>query len=114
MRFASIVGCVLPLALAEMLVIPQVDDAVKLQLAQFSDYYADAYAINNTVESREEALPLPESRGLEERAATVYWYEAITKRGISAFNNNPTTYKIYRNVKDYGAIGYGSSSTLKM
>ncbi|KAJ3556787.1 hypothetical protein NPX13_g10062 [Xylaria arbuscula] len=104
MRFSSVVGCVLPLVLAETLVIPQVDDAIRLQLAQFSDYYVEVD--NTTIESRE-ALPILGSRDLEERAASTYWYESITKRGISAFNDNPKTYKVYRNVKDYGAVGDG-------
>ncbi|KAF1959823.1 pectin lyase-like protein [Byssothecium circinans] len=39
--------------------------------------------------------------------ATTYWYESIQKQGRAAFNANPSGYKIYRNVKDYGARGDG-------
>lgn len=39
--------------------------------------------------------------------ATQFWYEAITKQGTAAFNTNPSAYKVYRNVKDYGAVGDG-------
>ena len=42
---------------------------------------------------------------IEPRAATAYWYETITKQGKAAFNTN-ANYKVYRNVKDYGAVGY--------
>ncbi|KAI0973486.1 glycoside hydrolase family 55 protein [Xylaria arbuscula] len=102
MRFISLVGLALSLALAEKLVIPAVEDAVSLQLAEFSDYYVDA--TNKTFDSADTAR---EARSVESRQASSYWYENIAHQGISAFNNNPTTYKVYRNVKDYGAIGDG-------
>ncbi|KAI0407244.1 glycoside hydrolase family 55 protein [Xylaria palmicola] len=106
MRFSGVVGLVLPLALAEKLVIPAVEEAVSLQLAQFSEYYVDA--ANETFK-----LPDPQSshdaRDVEERQASGYWYETIAHQGISAFNTNPTTYKVYRNVKDYGAKGDGTT-----
>ncbi|KAI0188725.1 glycoside hydrolase family 55 protein [Xylaria flabelliformis] len=109
MHFASIVGLVLPLIVAEKLVIPAVEEAVNLQLAKFSEYYVDA--ANETLDSRE-ALDAPayhNARGIEERQAGSYWYETIAHQGISAFNDNPTTYKVYRNVKDYGAKGDGTT-----
>jgi len=34
-----------------------------------------------------------------------YWLKDIQKQGIAAFNPNPQGYKVFRNVKDYGAIG---------
>lgn len=34
-----------------------------------------------------------------------HWMQTITRRGKSAYNSNPSTYKVYRNVKDYGAKG---------
>jgi len=36
-----------------------------------------------------------------------YWYEEITHNGISPFISNGTSWKVYRNVKDYGAQGDG-------
>ncbi|KAK5626045.1 hypothetical protein RRF57_001761 [Xylaria bambusicola] len=89
----------------EELVIPAVEDAVKFQLAQFSDYYVDAG--NYTVESRE-ALPIVERRNIEERQSSGYWFADIAKQGISAFNDD-STYKIFRNVMDYGAVGDGTT-----
>jgi glucan 1,3-beta-glucosidase len=106
MRFTSIITLVLPLALGEKLVIPAVEKAVRLQLAEFSDYYVDA---NNNTLDLDSLGPRStnDARGIEERqAAGSYWYETIAHKGISAFNANPTTYKVYRNVKDYGAKGY--------
>ncbi|KIM34208.1 glycoside hydrolase family 55 protein [Serendipita vermifera MAFF 305830] len=36
-----------------------------------------------------------------------YWLESMPHVGTAAFNPTPSTYKVYRNVKDYGAIGDG-------
>ncbi|KAG8930575.1 hypothetical protein FRC02_004038 [Tulasnella sp. 418] len=40
-------------------------------------------------------------------ASDPYWMQTIARQGISAYNPNPSTYKVYRNVKDYGAVGDG-------
>lgn len=34
-----------------------------------------------------------------------YWLENLPHQGISAFANNSASYKVFRNVKDYGAVG---------
>ncbi|KAI1129708.1 glycoside hydrolase family 55 protein [Nemania abortiva] len=107
MRFTSIVGlAVAPLALAEKLVIPAVEKAVTLQLAEFSKYYVDAS--NETLDSPA-TVSSHDVRSIEERQTSTYWYETIAHQGISAFNANVTTYKVYRNVKDYGAKGDGTT-----
>ncbi|KAI0082779.1 exo-beta-1,3-glucanase [Panus rudis PR-1116 ss-1] len=36
-----------------------------------------------------------------------YWLQNIKHQGISAFNANPSSYKVFRNVKDFGAKGDG-------
>ncbi len=36
-----------------------------------------------------------------------YWLESLTHQGIAAFNADPGSYKVFRNVKDFGAIGNG-------
>lgn len=36
-----------------------------------------------------------------------YWLETIKHQGISAFNPDPATYQVFRNVKDFGAAGDG-------
>jgi hypothetical protein len=38
-------------------------------------------------------------------AATAYWLETIKHQGISAFNSDPATYQVFRNVKSFGAKG---------
>jgi glucan 1,3-beta-glucosidase len=37
-----------------------------------------------------------------------YWYSQITHNGISPFIANGTSWKVYRNVHDYGALGDGT------
>ncbi|KAJ6581152.1 exo-beta-1,3-glucanase [Mycena capillaripes] len=36
-----------------------------------------------------------------------FWMQNIKHQGIAAFNPNPTTYQVFRNVKDFGAKGDG-------
>lgn len=36
-----------------------------------------------------------------------YWLENIKHQGIAAFNSDPSTYQVFRNVKDFGAKGNG-------
>lgn len=36
-----------------------------------------------------------------------YWLEKMKHQGIAAYNPNATDYKVFRNVKDYGAVGDG-------
>ncbi|KAG8886521.1 hypothetical protein FRB97_003032 [Tulasnella sp. 331] len=40
-------------------------------------------------------------------AGAPHWEQTITRQGISAYNANPSTYQIYRNVKNFGAKGDG-------
>lgn len=44
---------------------------------------------------------------VQERQASSYWYENISHQGISA--TAPSGYKVFRNVKDYGAKGMTSN-----
>jgi glucan 1,3-beta-glucosidase len=36
-----------------------------------------------------------------------YWLETIKHQGTSPFNPNPSSYQVFRNVKDFGAKGDG-------
>ncbi|TFK36999.1 exo-beta-1,3-glucanase [Crucibulum laeve] len=38
-----------------------------------------------------------------------FWLESIKHQGISAFNSNPSGYQVFRNVKDFGAKGDGTT-----
>ena len=39
--------------------------------------------------------------------ADPFWLETIKHQGISAFNADPKSYQVFRNVKDFGAKGDG-------
>lgn len=36
-----------------------------------------------------------------------FWLEKIKHQGIAPFSSDPTAYKVFRNVKDFGAVGDG-------
>ncbi|KAF8992167.1 exo-beta-1,3-glucanase [Cyathus striatus] len=36
-----------------------------------------------------------------------FWMQSIKHQGISAYNSDPAGYKVFRNVKDFGAVGDG-------
>lgn len=40
---------------------------------------------------------------IERQTSSSYWYENIQHQGVSAFG--PSGYRVYRNVRDYGATG---------
>ena len=101
----------LPLALGEKLVIPAVEKAVAAEKEQFSAYtdYIDgptgaAKAVASKATPKVLAQVLKTQAKAAVAAAAPYWYEQIVHQGISAFNSD-ASYKVYRNVKDYGAVG---------
>ena len=49
---------------------------------------------------------VPWSRG-KAHPSEPYWLEKIKHQGIAAYNPDPAGYKVFRNVKDYGAVGDG-------
>ena len=112
MRIANILTT-LPLALCQELVIPQVERAVAQErelFAKYTDYVAGPTGAAKAAASK--ATPKVLAKVVQQNAriaavaaaGTPYWYEQITHQGRSAFNND-ATYKVYRNVKDYGAKG---------
>ena len=87
--------------------IPQVDHAVSIALskaAKYTGYRGPTGTANSSV-----AEPTAASHSLEAAAAAVadppYWLADVTHQGIAAFNADPSTYVVFRNVKDYGAAG---------
>lgn len=40
-------------------------------------------------------------------ASDPFWMQNIKHQGISAFNSAPSSYQVFRNVKDFGAKGDG-------
>lgn len=53
------------------------------------------------------ALSLGGSRELQPKAQNEYWVAALKDQARASFNPDPNNYKVFRNVKDYGAVGDG-------
>lgn len=53
------------------------------------------------------AAPKPLAPSLEDRQAPAspYWLSQIPRQGTVAYGSNSAGYKVFRNVKDYGAVG---------
>ncbi|CAE6477166.1 unnamed protein product [Rhizoctonia solani] len=67
--------------------------------------FAAAYLVS-TVQSLGTTCTAPLGLGTA-AASDPYWMQTITRRGGSPYNPSPSTYKVFRNVKDYGAKGDG-------
>jgi glucan 1,3-beta-glucosidase len=97
----SVIAC----ARAQILDLPQVDELVREALVPFAAYthfhgskQNSSGAIQSVVQSVMQSVSV----------ATVdspYWLANIAHQGLAAFNSNPATYTVFRNVKDYGAVG---------
>lgn len=48
---------------------------------------------------------VPEKTPVAAPSDASYWLADIKHQGIAAFNQDPSGYKVFRNVKDYGAKG---------
>lgn len=64
---------------------------------------ASAAAIRSTLSNW--TAPIEFSSKAVAASSSSYWLEDITHQGIAAFNSNPSSYVVFRNVKDYGAKG---------
>lgn len=101
----SLFGALAPLFLsvaAEKLVLNTVEHLVQQILEDKSDYVnyhgpsqnqtiSDTTTTTNKIQTNVNA------------ASTTYWYEAVTKQGLAP--EAASGYVVYRNVKDYGAVG---------
>ncbi|KAJ5296103.1 hypothetical protein PENANT_c021G04247 [Penicillium antarcticum] len=102
----SLLAC----ASAQLLDIPELDDIISEAMQPFEQYTSfdapteiasAAAAVETDVDVAQEVLT-------ETAAAdTAYWLADIAHQGKAAFNVNPSTYTVFRNVKDYGAKGDG-------
>lgn len=108
MHFAPLLSClsVIACARAQILDLPQVDELVREALVPFAAYThfhgstqnSSGATIQSVVQSVVQSVSV----------ATVdspYWLANIAHQGLAAFNSNPSTYTVFRNVKDYGAVG---------
>ena len=85
------------LAQAILFEIPEVAEVVDDIKAKYSEYihYDGSDIPYDNLTTRGDLV--------ESRQSGAYWYEQIAHRGIAA--TGPSGYKVYRNVKDYGAKG---------
>ena len=87
-------------------VIPEIDNAVNSALNKYRPY--TAYKGPAPAAATQATLAAPKSNFVAPAAVAApgasYWLEQIKHQGIAAFNPD-TSYKTFRNVKDYGAKG---------
>ena len=106
MRFFSVAVYSFALARTNALInIPAVSSVVSSALEEYSVYVTAAFA-----EATAGPLAHKDTRHsqLQARQAVTdpeYWLADITHQGIAAFNSDPSSYAVFRNVKDYGAAG---------
>ena len=85
--------------------IPQVDHAVSLALSKAANYTG----YRGPTGTAAVAKPTTESHAIEAAVSDpAYWLADITHQGIAAFNAAPSSYQVFRNVKDFGAKGKSS------
>lgn len=57
------------------------------------------------------AAPTSESLTIHPRQAqSTYWLSQIQRQGTVAYSSTDPGYKVFRNVKDYGAVGKSEAS----
>ena len=118
MKFRSATALVAASALclhgvnAQILNIPEVDAVVSSVLSSFSAYVTHAMHEATATAERVAATPTATTGAVTARsqadgavADPPYWLADIPHQGIAAFNPNRDNYKVFRNVKDYGAVG---------
>ncbi|KAJ5138320.1 Pectin lyase fold/virulence factor [Penicillium bovifimosum] len=112
MHYSSVIACLslLARANAQLLDLPAVDELVSSALRPFERYttLGDPTRVATAVASQKTKTAKVAELSAEVAAAdTAYWLADIAHQGIAAFNSDPSGYKVFRNVKDYGAIGDG-------
>ncbi len=60
----------------------------------------------STAEPSGTSCSTPQTSGIA-GANDPFWMETIQRQGRAAFNSNPSSYQVFRNVKDFGAKGDG-------
>ena len=70
------------------------------------DYIAATTAHTEVVPPPQPTGGSPPGNGSTGLCGASFWMEEVAHQGIASFNND-TSYKVFRNVKDYGAVGDG-------
>lgn len=55
------------------------------------------------------AAPIAAPQASAPAAASGYWFADIQRQGVAPFNPDKANYKVFRNVKEYGAVGDGTT-----
>jgi glucan 1,3-beta-glucosidase len=85
--------------------IPAVNQIVESVLRNFSNYiiYNDPSGV--APESLAPTL-VPDRTGVNAAISDPpYWVKDVKHHGLAAFNSNPSEYQVFRNVKEFGAVG---------
>lgn len=115
MKFAAPALVSLGLSGAHALVeIPAVSSVVNSALSEFSIYVT--HALDPTAAATSTPAKVTDKAEIHARGAVTdptYWLANIGHHGIAAFNSNPSSYTVFRNVKDYGAKGMFSRKLVR-
>jgi glucan 1,3-beta-glucosidase len=87
--------------------ISQVSSAVQLATSSFAPAvtYAGPTGSASSILAKSPTNKVSPQGAAATAGAAPYWLESITHQGISAFNSNPASYQVFRNVKSFGAKG---------
>ncbi|KAJ5391193.1 hypothetical protein N7509_006683 [Penicillium cosmopolitanum] len=102
----SLVSCVR----GQLLDIPAVDELVQSALkplANWTDYDGPTGTASAELSKSTEAVDANIAIEAAAVADASYWLAGISHQGKAAFNSNPSSYTVFRNVMDYGAKGDG-------
>ena len=110
MRLLPLVSCLLAVGTQALEPVPDLTKFVERALRLSSNIVPKGLQRNVRAASVGTTLttvvtPAPTSEAKISQADASYWLAEVQKQGIAAFNKNPQGYKVFRNVKDYGAKG---------
>ena len=90
---------------AEKLNIPEVEALASSAIHHYKgDWHAYLGATSAPPTPEESGIPkVPQTGNASATATSGYWLEDIKHQGVAAFGISG--YKVFRNVKDYGAVG---------
>lgn len=97
----ALLSAISPVAVAQVSIL-QVSSAVSSATSSFAPGSASsAWASSSTAKVAPQAVAATPAAA----APSPYWLESIAHQGISAFDSNPASYQVFRNVKSFGAKG---------
>lgn len=112
MRLLPLVSCLLAVGTQALDPVPDLTKFVERALRASTNMVprglhrnVRAASVGTTLTTVPTSAPTSEAKIVA--ADSSYWLAEVQKQGIAAFNKNPQGYKVWRNVKDYGAKGDG-------